>query len=107
MSCDLQAGGTDVHDKEGSGKSSVVTNETIQNQEEKLPLDGHLMTAKLHGNSPQASKTVLYEMVLERLGYWKLCTCWITEILTTTKKIERLLQAYLAHYTDQGHKFLD
>lgn len=105
----LKARRSDVHDKERSGRPSVVTDELIQKHEEKINADKCLTINGFHEQCPQVSRTVLYETVTERLGYWKLCTRWVLKMPTDNHKKNRVVaaQAFLACYENHGDEFLD
>lgn len=60
-------------------------------------------------NSIQKCQIVLYKIIMEILDYWKLCKCWVSKMLTDNHKNNRVaaVQAFLAHYKEQGDNFLD
>lgn len=53
---------------------------------------------------PQVSRSVLYEIVTERLNYPKLCSRWVPSILTEALKIKGLGKAltFLEYYDADG-----
>jgi hypothetical protein len=105
---EFEAGGSDVHD-EMSEKPSVVTVEIIQTTDENICADRRLTIHELHQQCLEVSRTVFHEIVTKRLGYQKLCTCWVLKMLTDDHKKNQAAatQTLLTHYEDQGDDILD
>jgi hypothetical protein len=58
---------------------------------------------------PEVSKTTIHEAVTEKLGYRKLCACWVPKMLTddhNTKRMDSALKL-LPRYAQKGDEFLD
>ncbi|GFV12114.1 HTH_48 domain-containing protein [Trichonephila clavipes] len=57
---------------------------------------------------PAVSRSVLYEIVSERLNYRKLCSRWVPKMLTDEHKTKRLGSAlsFLERYSKEGDDFL-
>jgi len=64
---------------------------------------------ELHHIIPEVSKTKIHEAVAEKLGYRKLCTCWVPKMLTDDHKTKRMGSAlkFLTRYAQEGDEFLD
>ena len=94
-----------IDDKIRNGMPPTVTDETVQKVEEITQAIGYLT---INEQWSEVSKTVLYEMFKDRLGYWKLCTCWVPNMLTVDHKQNRVagVQIFLMHYKEQGDSFL-
>ncbi|GBN68089.1 hypothetical protein AVEN_98299-1 [Araneus ventricosus] len=58
---------------------------------------------------PQISKTVLYEIVKNRLNYRKLCSRWVPKMLTDVHRTKGLGSAltFLTRYSEEGNEFLN
>ncbi|GBL62092.1 hypothetical protein AVEN_146440-1 [Araneus ventricosus] len=58
---------------------------------------------------PQISKTVLHEIVTNRLNYRKLCSRWVPKMLTDAHKTKRLGSAltFLTRYSKEDKEFLN
>ena len=78
-------GHTHVHDKGGQGRHSIVTDELIQKIDQCVRGKRCFMRSELSEEFPQTSRTTLFRIVMERLGYHKFCAQWVPEQLTFTK----------------------
>ncbi|GBN44936.1 hypothetical protein AVEN_232754-1 [Araneus ventricosus] len=58
---------------------------------------------------PQISKTVLHEIVTNRLNYRKLCSRWVPKMLTDVHKTKGLSSALtvFTRYSEEGNDFLN
>jgi len=63
---------------------------------------------ELHHIIPEVSKTTVHEAVTEKLGYRKLCTCWVPKMLTDNDKMKRMgsTMKFLTLYAQEGDEFL-
>ena len=63
---------------------------------------------ELHHIIPEASKTTIHEAATEKLGYRKLCACWVPKMLTGDHKTKRMGSAlkFLTRYAQEGDEFL-
>jgi len=66
-------------------------------------------TTELSEQFPQTSRTTLYRVVMDRLGYLKFCAWWVTKQLIDFHKTQRMGSAlmFLQHYWEEGDEFLD
>ena len=53
-------------------------------------MPGAYAITELHHIIPQVSKTTIHEAVTEKLGYRKLCACWVSKMLTDNYKTKRM-----------------
>jgi transposase len=82
----FKGGRTNIHDKDRSGRPSVVTNELVQKIDGKVRDNRRFTISELSDEFPQISRTVLYEIVTESLGYKKYCARWVHKILSEHHK---------------------
>jgi hypothetical protein len=83
--CEFEARRSDVHDKIGSGRPSIFTDEIIQKIYENICAD-RCLTNDEHHHCPEVSRTILHETVTKRLGYRKLFVRWVPKMLTDDHK---------------------
>jgi hypothetical protein len=75
----LKGGRTDVHDKERSGRPSVVSDDLVRSVDETMCERLHFTISELR-EFPQIARIVLYEIITFRLGYHhKLFRRWVPE----------------------------
>ncbi|XP_075229662.1 uncharacterized protein LOC142329169 isoform X20 [Lycorma delicatula] len=67
----FKSGRRNVHDEERSGRPSVVNRELVQKINAKVRENRRITISELSDEFPQISRTVLFEVVTERLGYRK------------------------------------
>ncbi|GFY00653.1 HTH_48 domain-containing protein [Trichonephila clavipes] len=101
-------GGSNIHDEERSGRPSVITDELIQKVDCKVKENRRFTISSLAEKFPAVSRSVLYEIVSERLNYRKLCSRWVPKMLTVEHKTKRLGSAlsFLERYSNEGDDFL-
>ncbi|GBO08708.1 hypothetical protein AVEN_101354-1 [Araneus ventricosus] len=75
-------GRTNVHDEAQSGRPSVVNDGLVAKVNEKIRENRRFTIRILCDEFPQISKTVLHEIVSNRLNYRKLCSRWVPKMLT-------------------------
>ncbi|GBN33016.1 hypothetical protein AVEN_101090-1 [Araneus ventricosus] len=80
-------GHTNVHDEARSGRPSVVwyrdwTDGLVAKVNEKIRENSRFIVRVLFDEFPQISKTVLHEIVTNRLNYRKLCSRWVPKMFT-------------------------
>jgi len=79
---ELSEGMTDVHDKQRSGRPSLISDKFLQEIEGEIRANRRVTTRQLHHIIPEVSKTTIHDAVTEKLGYRKLCARWVPKILT-------------------------
>jgi transposase len=70
-------GRTDVHDEGGQGRHSIVTVKLVQKVDQCVRGKRCFLISELSGEFPQTSRTTLYQIVMDRLGYHKFCARWV------------------------------
>ncbi|GBM80756.1 hypothetical protein AVEN_10622-1 [Araneus ventricosus] len=79
-------GRTNVHGEARSGRLSVVNDGLVAKVNEKIRENRQFTIRMLFDEFPQISKTVLHEIVKNRLNYRKLCSRWVPKMLTDVHK---------------------
>lgn len=72
---------TNVHDEEKSGRPSIVTDDLVAKVDEKIHENRRFTIMKLSLCFPQISRTLLFEIVSQKLGYHKFCARWVPKLL--------------------------
>ena len=67
-------GREDVHNEGSQGRHSIVTNELVQQIEQRVREKRRFTISELSEEFPQISRTSLYEIVTARLSFHKFCT---------------------------------
>lgn len=104
----FKSGRTNIHDEERSGRPSVVSNDLVKKVDEKVRENRRFTISELSEQFPQISRTVLYEVVTDKLGYRKFCARWVPKLLTEVHKTKRMGSAlnFLSRYDAEGEDFL-
>lgn len=102
-------GRTNVHDEDRSGRPSIVTDELVGKVDAKVRENRRFTITKLSLSFPQISRSLLHEIISEKLGYHKFCARWIPKILTEDHKNQRMAAAlnFLDVYHKDGDSLLD
>ncbi|GBM05177.1 hypothetical protein AVEN_33537-1 [Araneus ventricosus] len=79
-------GSTNVHEEARSGRPSVVNDGLVVKVNEKIHENSRFTIRMFSDEFPQISKTVLHEIVTNRLNYRKLCSRWVPKMLTYVHK---------------------
>lgn len=93
--------------REMDGRPQVVTDELVQKIEEHLLSDRRSTIDNLHELRPKISRTVVHEILSDRLGYRKLCARWVPKMLTEEHKINRAAREFLERFETESETFLD
>ncbi|GBL78674.1 hypothetical protein AVEN_65245-1 [Araneus ventricosus] len=83
----LNDGCTNVHDEARSGRPSLVNDGFVAKMNEKIRENRRFTIRMLFDEFPQISKTVLHEIVTNRLNYRKLCFRWVLKMLTVSNEV--------------------
>jgi len=83
-------GRTDVHDEGGQGQHSIVIDELVQKVDQCVCGKHHFTISELSEEFPQTSRTTLYRIVMDRLGYHMFCARWVPKQLTDFHKTQRM-----------------
>ncbi|GBN57064.1 hypothetical protein AVEN_23905-1 [Araneus ventricosus] len=81
---------TNVHDEALSGRPSEVNKGLVAKVNEKIRINRRFTIKMLCDEFPQISKTVLHEIVTNRLNYRKLCSRWVPKMHTDVHKTKQL-----------------
>ncbi|GFV05780.1 histone-lysine N-methyltransferase SETMAR [Trichonephila clavipes] len=102
-------GRTNIHEESRSGRTSVVSADLIKEIDEEIRLLRNFTISQLSEHFPNISRTVLYETVTGKLGYWKFCARWVPKMLTEIHKTSRMSAAleFLSRYHTDGEDFLN
>uniref|UniRef100_A0A1B6DDI6 Mos1 transposase HTH domain-containing protein n=1 Tax=Clastoptera arizonana TaxID=38151 RepID=A0A1B6DDI6_9HEMI len=102
-------GRTNVHDEERSGRPSLVSDDLLNKVNEKLCENRRFTITELSGHFPQVSRSLIHEIVTEKLGYKKFCARWVPKLLTDDHKTKRMSSAidFLSRYELEGAEFLN
>jgi hypothetical protein len=96
-------GQENVHVEARSGQLSVVNYDLMRAVDSKVHEDRRFTTSLPSLHFPQISRTILYEIVSDRLNYRKLCSRWVPKILSEEHKTKRAGSAltFLTRYSKQ------
>jgi hypothetical protein len=83
---EFNAGKTDVLDERRTGTPSLINNDLFKKFEENICADRQLMISKWHEVFLEVSKSLVHEIVKERLNYHKLYAWWLPKMLTEIHK---------------------
>ena len=75
-------GRIDVHDEDGQGRHSIVTDELVQKVDQCLRGKRRFTMSIFSEEFPQTSRTTLYRIVMDRLSYHKFSARWVPKQLT-------------------------
>jgi oligoribonuclease (3'-5' exoribonuclease) len=90
-----------VHDEARSGRPSVVNDDFVHAVDSKVHEDRRFTISSISLHFPQISRTILYEIVSDRLNYRKLCSRWVPKMLSEEHKTKRAGSAltFLTRYS--------
>lgn len=102
-------GRTNVHDEERSGRPTIVTDELVVKINEKIHENRRFTIMEFSLEFPQISRSLLHEIVTEKLGYHKFCARWVPKLLSEDHKKQRMaaLLTFLEAYEQDGDSLLD
>jgi hypothetical protein len=83
---EFNAGRTDVHDEQRTRRLSLVNTALVEKVEENIRADRHVTINELYEMIPEMSKSLVHEIVKEKLEYCKLCAWWVPKMLTENHK---------------------
>jgi hypothetical protein len=75
-------GRNDMHDEGGQERHSIVTVELVQKLDQCLCGKRRFTISEISDEFLQTSRTTLYRIVTDRLGYHKFCARWVPKQLT-------------------------
>jgi hypothetical protein len=71
-----------MHDEGGQERQSIVTDELVQKVDQCLRGKNRFTISELSEEFSQTSRTTLYRIFMDRLGYQKFCARWVPKQLT-------------------------
>ena len=94
-----------MHDEEQSGQPTIVTDELVAKINEKIHENRRFTITEFSLEFPQISRSLLHEIVTEKLGYSKFCARWIPKLLSEDYKKQRMAASltFLEAYEKDGH----
>jgi transposase len=106
---EFNAGRTGVHYEQTTGRPPLINADLVQKVEENIRADRCVTINELHEIIPEVSKSLVHEIVKEKLDYHKLCARWVPKMLTEKHKKNRMGAAltFLTRYSEKGDEFLD
>ena len=101
-------GRENVHDDPRSGRPSVVNEDLVRAVEEKIRENRRFTITSLSLHFPQISRSLLHEIVSDKLKFWKLCARWMPNMLMEEHKLKQQASAldFLTRYSEEGDNFL-
>jgi hypothetical protein len=78
-----------VHDDPRSSRPSVVNEDLVPAVEEKIQENRRLTISSRSLHFPQISRSVIHEIVSDKLRFRKLCSRWVPKMLTDEHKIKQ------------------
>lgn len=102
-------GRTNVHDEDKVGRPSLVSDDLLNNVNEKVRENRRFTITELSDFFPAVSRSLIHEIVTEKLGYHKFCARWVPKLLTDVHKTTRMSSAidFLFRYDLEGEEFLN
>ena len=96
----FKSGYTNVHDEQLNGRASILTNEIMQQVNQKLRSDRRLRFSVLSHEFFHVERTIFYAIVMEKFLYHKLYTAWVSNVLTNHHNGQIILsgRAFLDRY---------
>ena len=87
----------------------MISDDPLQEIEGEIRANRRVTIRQLHHIIPEVPKTTIHEFVTEKVGYRKLCACWVPKMLTDDHKTQRIGSALkcLTRYAQEGDEFLD
>ena len=73
----FKEGRTNVHDEERSGRPCVITDDLVENVNTTIRGNRRFSISELSLEFPRVSRSVIYDIVSEKLGYKKLYARWV------------------------------
>lgn len=105
---EFKAGRHSLEDESGRGRPSVVTDEIVAEIDNAVRKDRRSTLDELHLSFPDISRSLIHEIVSEKLDFRKVCARWVPRELTPEHKEQRVTAAreFLDRYRTDGDAFL-
>jgi len=100
---------TNIHDEERSARPTIVTDELVAKINEKIHENRRFTIKEFLLEFPQISRSLLHEMVTEKLGYHKFCARCVPKLLSEDHKKQCMAASltFLEAYEKDGDSLLD
>jgi transposase-like protein len=85
----FKEGRENVHDDRRSGRPLVVNEDFMRAVEEKIQENRRSTISSLCLHFPQILRSLLHEIVSDKLRFRKLCSRWVPKVLTDENKMNR------------------
>ena len=97
-----------MHDDPWSGRPSVVNEDLVRAVEDKIRENRRFTITSLSLHSPQISRSLLNEIVSDKLKFRKLCARWVPKMLMEEHRLKRQASAldFLTPHSEEGDNFL-
>jgi len=102
-------GRTNVYNEERSGRPTILTDELVAKINEKTHENRRFTIMEFSLEFPLISRSLLHEIVTEKLGYHKFCARWVPKLLSEDHKKQRMAASltFLEAYEKDGDSLLD
>ncbi|XP_011049295.1 PREDICTED: histone-lysine N-methyltransferase SETMAR-like [Acromyrmex echinatior] len=106
---EFKAGRHSLEDESGRGRPSLITDELTTKIENAIRNDRRLTLDELHNLFPEISRSLIHEIVSEKLEFRKVCARWVPRELTPLHKATRVTavtgdETWVAHYTPENKR---
>jgi hypothetical protein len=81
-------GHENAHNDPRSSRPSVVNEDLVSAGEEKIQENRRFTISSLSLHYPQLSRSLLHEILTDKLCFQKLCSCWVPKVLTEEYKMK-------------------
>ena len=104
----FKEGRENVRDDPRSGRPSMVNEDLVRVVEEKIREKRRFTITSLSLHFPQISRSLLHEIVSDKLKFRKLCARWVPKMLTEEHRWKRQVSAldFLKRYSEEGDNYL-
>jgi len=85
-----------------------VNEDLVHAVEEKIRENRHFTITSRFLHFHQNSRSLLHEIVSDKLKFWKLCARWVPQMLTEEYNLKQQASVldFLTQYSEKGDKFL-
>ena len=97
-----------MHDDPQSGRPSVINEDLVRAFEGKIKENRRFTITSLSLHFPQISRSLLHEILSDKLKFRKLCARWVSKMLTEEHRLKRQASAldFLTRYSEKVNNFL-
>jgi uncharacterized Zn finger protein len=80
-----------VYEDLRSSRPSMVNEDLVREVEEKIQENRQFIISSLSLHFPQISRSLLHEIVSDKLRFQKLCSRWVPKMLTDEQKMKQVM----------------